>query len=104
MENKNDELDNFFEEDEVYETITMTDEDGVETDFVVIDAIEIDKTKYLLVVSAEDVDLDEPEAAILKEISSNNEDAYYEFVEDDKEFNKVSILLQDNDSDYEMNF
>ncbi len=104
MENKNDELNDFFEEDETYETITMTDEDGIETDFVVIDAIEVDKTKYILVVSAEDVDLDEPEAAILKEISSNDKDAYYEFVEDDKEFNKISILLQDNDSDYEMDF
>lgn len=105
MENKNnDELNNFFEEGETYETITMTDEDGIETDFVVIDAIEVEKTKYLLVVAAEDVDLDEPEAAILKEVNSNDEDAYYEFVEDDNEFNKISVLLQDNDTDYEMNF
>lgn len=104
MENKNDELNDFFEDGETYETLTMTDEDGVEVDFVVIDAIEVDKTKYLLVVAAEDTDLDEPEAAILKEIKSDNDDAYYEFVEDDNEFKKVSVLLQDNETDYEMNF
>ncbi len=104
MENKNDELSDFFDEDETYETITMTDETGVETDFVIIDAIEVNKIKYLLVVSSEDVDLDEPEAAILKEVNSDSENAYYEFVEDDNEFKKVSILLQDNETDYEMNF
>ncbi len=104
MENKNDELNDFFEDGETYETLTMTDEDGVEVDFVVIDAIEVDKTKYLLVVAAEDTDLDEPEAAILKEIKSDNNDAYYEFVEDDNEFKKVSVLLQDNETDYEMDF
>jgi len=104
MENKNNELNNFFDEDETYETITMTDENGIETDFIIIDALETDKTKYLLVVSAEDADLEEPEAAILKEINSNEEDAYYEFVQDDDEFNKISILLQDNETDYKMSF
>ncbi len=105
MENKNnDEINNLFDEDETFETITMTDEDGIETDFVIIDAIEVDKTKYLLVVSSDEAKSDEPEAAILKEISSNNKDSYYEFIEDDNEFKKISVLLQDNDSDYEMEF
>ncbi len=104
MENKNNEIDNFFEEDETFEIITMTDENGIETDFVVIDAIEADKTKYLLVVSAEDAESDEPEAAILKEVKSNKDDAYYEFVEDDCEFKKISVLFQDNETDYEMEF
>ncbi len=102
--NVNEELKNYFDEDETYDTITMTDEDGVETDFVIIDAIEVDKTKYILVVSAEDVDSDEPEAAILKEVKTDKNDAYYEFVEDDNEFKKVSVLLQDNETDYEMDF
>lgn len=104
MENKDNELSDFFEDDETYETITLTDEDGIETDFVVIDAIENNKTKYLLVVSAKDVDLDEPEAAILKEINSDNKFSYYEFVENDDEFKKVSVLFHDNETDYEMNF
>lgn len=104
MENKNDELSDFFEEDETYETITMTDENGIETDFVVIDGIEVDNKKYILVVSAKDVDLEEPEAAILKEVSSDDNDSYYKFVDDDNEFKKISVLLQDNETDYEMNF
>jgi len=104
MENKNDEINNFFDEDETFETITMTDEDGIETDFVIIDAIEVDKTKYLLVVSADEAESDEPEATILKEVNSNKENSYYEFIEDDNEFKKVSVLLQDNDPDYKMEF
>ena len=50
MENKDNELSDFFEDDETYETITLTDDDGIETDFVVIDAIENNNTKYLIVV------------------------------------------------------
>ncbi len=104
MENKDNKLNDFFEDEETYETVTLTDEDGIETDFVVIDAIEVNKTKYILVVSAEDVDSDEPEAAILKEVNSDNEFSYYEFVENDDEFKKVSVLFHDNETDYEMIF
>jgi len=104
MENKDNELNDFFEDEETYETITLTDEDGIETDFVIIDAIEANKTKYILVVSAKDVDLDEPEAAILKEINSDSDFSYYEFVDDDNEFKKVSVLFHDNETDYEMEF
>lgn len=105
MENKNNELNDFSDEnEETYETITLTDENGEETDFIVIDALENNKIKYILVVSAEDADLDEPEAAILKEINSDTEFSYYEFVQDDNEFKKISVLFNDNETDYEMNF
>ncbi len=100
----NEELKDFFDDDEVFDTVIMIDENGEETEFVIIDAIDVDKVKYLLVVAAEDADLDEPEATILKEIKTNNDNAVYELVENDDEFNKVSILLQDNEGDYEMKF
>lgn len=101
----NEELNDFFDDDEeVFDTVVMTDEEGNEIEFVVIDAIDIDKTKYLLVVAEEDSDLEEPEATILKEIKISGNDAIYEIVEDDDEFNRVSILLQDNEGDYEMKF
>lgn len=103
MDNEFDGLDEF-DDDETYETVTMTDETGKETDFFVIDAIELDKHKYILVVAAEDFDNDEPEAVILKETVTKGEDAIYELVEDENEYNKVIIMLQDNDSDYEVQF
>lgn len=99
-----DELNLFEGQDETYEIVTMTDDDGVETDFFVIDGIEADGNKYLLLVRSEDFDLDEPEAFIFKEIETDEEDCIYEPVEDEAEYNKVLVLLQDEDSDYEMKF
>lgn len=93
-----------FYEDDTYETVVMTDENGIETDFVVIDAITVSKVRYLLVVEAESIDDEESEATILKETFTNDNEAVYSLVEDDAEFNKISILLQDNDNDYEMKF
>lgn len=89
---------------DTYEVITITDEDGEQLDFFVIDAIDIENKKYLLVVSTQDYDEDEPEASILKEVSTEGDDIIYEFVEDDNEYNKALILFQDNDGDYEMEF
>lgn len=104
MKNENTDISGLFDEDETYETITMTDEDGNNTDFIVIDAIEENSVKYILVVSSEDADSDEAEAAILKEVNSDENDAYYEFVEDDDEFKKISVIFQKGESDYEMTF
>ena len=110
-ENKNneeklniDDLDLFEGQDETYEVVTMTDDNGVETDFFVVDGIDYKNTKYLLLVKSEDFDEDEPEAFIFKEIEGDNEECIYEPVEDDEEYKKVLILLQDENADYEMKF
>lgn len=97
---------NFFDDtDDVYETITMTDEDGNGVECFVIDAIKTDeKISYLLVVASDNFDEDEAEAFILKQIKEYEDEIVYVPVEDDDEYNKVLILLQENDTDYEMNF
>lgn len=107
MSEKNDnfeELAGLFDDDETYEIITVTDDNGEEKDCFVIDGIEVDKTKYILVVGCEEFDSEEPEAYLFKEIEEDGEDIVYESVTDDEEYNKVIILLQDEDSDYEMKF
>ena len=81
-----------------------TDEDGKENDFFVMDGIDYKNTKYLLLVRAEDFDKDEPEAFIFKEIEGDNEECIYEPVEDEDEYKKILVLLQDEDADYEMKF
>jgi len=91
-------------DNDTYEVITMTDESGNETEFFVVDAIEIEKRSYLLVVSAQDFDNEKPEACILKEVFTDNNESVYEFIEDDNEYNKALILFQDNKNDYEMEF
>lgn len=103
MDNDINEFNDLNDED-YFDTITMTDENGVESEFFVVDCAELDNNKYLLVVAAEDFEEDEPDAFILKEVNTDGEDAIYELLEDGEEYNKVVILLQDNESDYDMQF
>lgn len=96
---------NFFDgQEETYEVVSMIDDDGNEVDFFVIDGIDVGEQRYLLLVRTEDFDEEEPEAYIFKEISVNDEECTYEPVEDEAEYNKVLLLLQDEDSEYEMKF
>lgn len=99
-----DDLNLFGDQEETYEVVSMVDDDGKETEFFVMDGIDVDKSRYLLLVRTADFDLDEPEAFIFKEISVNENECTYEPVEDEKEYNKVLLLLQDEDSEYEMKF
>jgi len=99
-----DDLDLFEGQDETYEMVTMTEDDGTETDFFVVDGIDYKDTKYLLLVRTEDFDKDEPEAFIFKEVEDDNENCIYEPVEDEAEYNKILVLLQDENADYEMKF
>lgn len=92
--------------DETYDVITFTDNDGKKTDFYVIDCLEYKKMNYLLVVECEsyNADDDEAEAFIMKETASDENSCIYEFVDDDDEYNRIAVLLQKEDSDYEMKF
>lgn len=99
-----DDLNLFGDQEETYEVVSMVDDEGNETEFFVMDGIDVGKSRYLLLVRTEDFDEDEPEAFIFKEISVNDEECTYEPVEDEKEYNKVLLLLQDEDSEYEMKF
>ena len=99
-----DDLNLFDGEDETYEVVTMTDDDGTETDFFVVDGIDVDNSRYLLLVKADEFESEEPEAFLFKEIETEGEECIYEPVEDEAEYNKVLVLLQDEDADYEMKF
>lgn len=99
-----DELNLFGNQEETYEVVAMTDDEGNETEFFVIDGIDVGKQRYLLLVKTEDFDKDEPEAFIFKEINVSENECTYEPVEDDNEYKKVLLLLQDEDSEYEMKF
>ena len=68
----------------------------------VIDGIDVYVRRYLLLDKEEDLELDEPEAYIFKETSTDGEDFIYEPVEDEQEYNRIFFLLQDEDSEYEV--
>lgn len=85
-----------------FETVTMTTEDGEEVEFSIIDNVACGGERYLLVVETEFMDDDEAEALILKETSINTDDVTYELVEDDAEFDRVADLFQQKGEDYEV--
>lgn len=89
-------------EENEFETVTMTGEDGVDVEFSIIDNVACGGERYLLVVETEQMDDDEAEALILKEVSINTDDVTYELVEEDGEFDRVAELFSKNVEDYDV--
>lgn len=93
-----DDLDEGFEE---IESVTVTDEDGNEFEFYILDVLEHKGTTYLLVI--EDIeDEDEAEATIIKELEAEGEEVVYELIEDEEEFNLIAGLFESNTDDYDL--
>ena len=85
--------------------ITLTNDEGEEIAFYVLEETRINGMNYLLVTDSTDEDED-GECYILKDMSKQNEEeALYEFVEDDNEidylFKIFSELLDGADVDIE---
>ena len=85
--------------------ITLTNDEGEEIAFYVLEETRINGMNYLLVTDSADED-EEGECYILKDLSKQNEEeALYEFVEDDNEidylFKIFSELLDGVDVDIE---
>ena len=77
----------------MFEKIKLTDDEGNELEVSVIEQTKINNTSYLLVTDSED-DEEEINAFIVKDLSSpEDEDAIYEFVEDDEELEGVSKIF-----------
>lgn len=85
-----------------YETIMLTDENGVEVEFAVIDVAEVDSESYILVLETESIDDEEAAAMILKKVADDGEDVNYELIEDDAEFDKVAEVFQNGSDDYDV--
>lgn len=83
-----------------FEVVTMTDENGQDVEFSIIDNVACGGERYLLVVETELMDDDETDAVILKEVSINTDDVTYELVEDDAEFDRVADLFSQKGEDY----
>lgn len=90
-----------FEEEE-FETIVMTDDDGNETEFSIIDFVEHNNTRYLLVIESEYMDDENAEATILKEISTDNDIVVYKSLDSEEEFDIVASLLQEKSEEYDV--
>lgn len=99
------EFDNILDDmEDTYDVISITSENGEIIDCFIVDGVIDNNTQYLLVVACDDFEKDEAEAFILKQVGEDGEEAIYIPVEDNNEYNKILILLQENETDYEMEF
>lgn len=106
MKNSDFDENNFdeFENNETYDIVNIIDENNENIECFVIDAISYENNNYILVVPCEAFDEEEVEAFVLKEIKEQNEDAIYVPIIDENEYNKILVLFQENETDYEMKF
>lgn len=93
-------------EDEDEEVITLTDEDGEDHEFVVVDVIEVGSKEYAILLPYDTADDEEAEAVILRiEKGADGEDQLVE-IEDEHEWQSVvdayeAVLEDDGDEDDE---
>ena len=74
--------------------ITLTDEDGSDLDFYILEQTELGGETYLLVTDSSE-DEEDAEALILREIVTENGEAVYESVEDETTLQALSKLFEE---------
>ena len=83
--------------------VSLTDDDGNEYNFEVLDAIETDEARYvaLLPIEEDENDDDDGELVIMK-VSDDEEESesYFEEIEDDEEYATVSEAFVERLKDY----
>ena len=81
--------------------VNFTTEDGDVAVLRVIEETKINGVKYLLVL--DEIDDEEEEALILKEVSNENaEEAFYDIVDDEKELSAVAAIFEELIEDLEL--
>ena len=89
--------------DDELDTIVMTDENGNETTFFVIDEVEMNDTHYLLLLEESMADDDQADAVLFKQVAADGDDFIYEPL-NDAEFEAVAKVLSERLDDYEITF
>ncbi|MGN0685319.1 MAG: DUF1292 domain-containing protein [Gemmiger sp.] len=77
--------------------LTLEDEDGQEVTFEVIDATEVNGTRYLAVIPYQEdpASLQEDAELILMRIGTDNEGEYMDIVDDDEELLTVGKVFEE---------
>ena len=78
------------EENKETKVVNFTTDDGEKIPFFVVEETKIAGENYLLVTDSED---DEADAYILREVSENTEESFYEMLEDDDKINAISKVF-----------
>ena len=74
------------------EIVTLYDEDGTETDYVVVEAVEYSGKTYLALVEAASIEDEECEFIVLR-MDEDEEGGVLSTIEDEKEFDAVMEIF-----------
>ncbi len=73
--------------------VQLTDDEGKQYDFEVLDAVEVNSNNYVALTPVEDTDeLDTSALVIMKEIEEDGE-LYYLDIEDDEEYESIADVF-----------
>ena len=88
------------EENKENKVVYFTTDEGEEVPFFVVEETKIAGENYLLVTDSEE---DEADAYIFREVSENENDSFYEMVEDEEKINALSKVFAEflDDVDFE---
>ena len=78
--------------------ITIEDEDGNEMTCELYDIIEFEGSQYALLFEANAADVDEAEFVLMR-YSEEGEESYFESIDDDDEFERVSNYVESLDDE-----
>ena len=88
-------------DDDTFDTVIMTGDDGEELSFIIIDSMEMDGALYLLMIQSEEIEDDEAEAFIFKQVGADGDEVTFE-EPNEEEFEKVSALFREAAEDFEI--
>ena len=88
------------EENKESKVVYFTTDEGEEVPFFVVEETKIAGENYLLVTDSEE---DEADAYIFREVCENENDSFYEMVEDEEKINALSKVFAEllDDVDFE---
>ena len=83
------------------ETLIMEDENGVETEFIIVDSLDHNGATFLLVVDMNSAEDDEADAILLKQVGED--EANYSYEEPtDEEFEEIARILNERSDEYDI--
>lgn len=96
-------MSDMFEETYEPDLLTLSDEDGNEQEFEIIDSLEIEDDFYYALVPVTDessLESDDGDLIILKVITEDTGDEILATIEDDAEYDRVAALFADKLSEF----
>ena len=82
------------------ETIVMTDDEGNEIEYIIIDEFEHEGSTLLVMIDAEEVENDEVEAVIFRQVGTEEDNLIYEELEE-AEYDALEPILKDRLADFD---